>query len=237
MIDIRDLCYFAGGKTILKDINLSVKNGEKIALIGPSGAGKSSLMNILTQRVEATTGEVFINQQSLKTIKDNRQLASKIGLITQSADLIEALDVRKNVLMGNFRNWSFLGSLKHTLIKPQNIQDILKSIDMEAFEKRRVHELSGGEKQRVAIARLIVQDPEIFLADEPVASLDPSLSESILRLLLSVSRDKPLVVSLHQQELALKYFDRIIAIKAGQIVFDGKANQLTSQQLEQLYAR
>jgi len=217
-------------------MNLKINKGEKIALIGPSGAGKSSLLNLLSKRINNGSGEIKVKDSLLKDF-DKKRLSDSIGMITQSFDLIEAMSIRSNVYVGQFRNWSSLRTLHNMFRHKVDINHILEAVGLKGLENKSVNLLSGGEKQRVAIARLIMQDPEIILADEPIASLDPSLSGSIIELLLKTAKDKTLMVSLHQQDYAVKYFDRIIALKDGKIYFDLPAKEVSLEKLNALYER
>lgn len=237
MIEIKGLSYHVADLNILNNINLTIQSGEKIALIGPSGAGKSSFLNILSKKVTPFQGLVSLENQDIHHYKDYREFANKVGILTQHFDMIENLSVRSNVLAGQFRNWSFIESLFKILIKREDISPLLASVNMTGQEHKKVTFLSGGEKQRVGIARLLLQDPNIVLADEPIASLDPTLSESILELLINTTKNKTLLVSLHQKEFALKYFDRIIGLKDGAILFDLKSEAVSTQLLNQLYER
>lgn len=236
MIELKDVTYQVGSQTILDQMNLKINKGERIALIGPSGAGKSSLLNLLSKRVEHTMGSINIENNHLKNF-DQKKLSDTVGMITQSFDLIEAMSIRSNVYIGQFRNWSILETLNNMFRHKVDIQKILESVGLKGLENKGVKLLSGGEKQRVAIARLIMQNPEIILADEPIASLDPSLSGSMIELLLKTSKEKTLMVSLHQQDYAVKYFDRIIALKDGKIYFDLPVMEVTEEKLNLLYER
>lgn len=237
MITIKDLNYQVVDLAILKNINLTIQSGEKIALIGPSGAGKSSFLNVLSKRITEYQGQVHLNNQNIQAYHNLRLFADEVGIITQHFDMIENMSVRSNILAGQFKNWSLSQSLFKTLLQKEDITSVLQSINMAGQENKKVRFLSGGEKQRVSIARLLLQDPKIVLADEPIASLDPTLSESILSLLMDTTQNKTLVVSLHQKDFALKYFDRIIALKDGQIFFDSNSQSVTADMLEQLYER
>jgi len=236
MIELKDVSYQVGKQRILNQLNIQIKDKEKIALIGPSGAGKSSLLNLLSKRIEPSAGEIKLKGRLIQDIR-GKEMSHTLGMITQSFDLIEALSVKSNIYVGQFRNWSLIKSLYYMVSKSLTIDSILKAVGLDKMGGKISSQLSGGEKQRVAIARLIFQDPAIVLADEPIASLDPTLSGSIIKLLLETSQDKTLVVSLHQQDFALNHFDRIIGMKEGEVFFDRPSNEVDQALLDRLYER
>jgi len=236
MINVSQLTCKKNKIDILKDINLSIHSKEKIAIIGPSGAGKTTLMNILSKQENDYYGFVLIHETDIKTY-NHRDLAHIIGTISQDMNLIDNLKVIHNVLAGNLKDWSFIKSI-YSLIVPQEKEaalQALSSVHMKAHYNKKTSNLSGGEKQRVAIARLLMQNPSIVLADEPIASLDPSLARNSIELLLSTTQDKTLIMVLHHVEYALEYFDRVIGIKEGKVFFDKTANLVTKEDLGALY--
>jgi phosphonate transport system ATP-binding protein len=222
-MNINDIKYTVGTTDILKGISLNIDKGEKIALIGSSGAGKTTFLKLLSQSIQVSSGAITIDEGSI------------IGLLPQSFDLIESSTVQTNILLGKLREWTFFKSIYHILIKKMAVKTILKQVNLVGFEKKRIFNLSGGEKQRVALGRLLAQNPNIFLADEPVASLDPFLSKQILSLLIKASRNNTLIVSLHQKELATQYFDRIIAFKDGRVFFDKATSDISFEEMEAVY--
>lgn len=232
------------GKTFERKISLSslsfmIKKGEKIAIIGPSGAGKTTLFNLLTGTLPFDVGDIFIDGQSIEYWQRKKQLANKIGVIRQQFDLVESLSVIQNVLVGRLKDWGFLKSV-WSLVFPQDKQltyQALKRVGIEDKMYVRTSTLSGGEQQRVALARLLVQRPEVILADEPVSSLDPARSEDILRMLTKLADEEKqtLITTLHSVEFAKKYFTRIIALKNGQLFFDLPSEEVTDSLLADLY--
>lgn len=239
MITINNLTKHYGETPAVSALSLSIEKGEKVALIGPSGAGKSTLLNLLSRDLTADTGTITIASLPLEAYPSNKSYARITGVIRQSFDLIPQLTTLQNVLAGNFNRWSSFTALL-SLIKPHEKEEAIKSLHRVGIGHKLYDEtskLSGGEKQRVAIARVLIQNPEIILADEPVASLDPSRARSIIELLSSLCEEehKTLIASLHSVELALTYFDRLIALKDGQLVFDLPANQITKEELDLLY--
>jgi phosphonate transport system ATP-binding protein len=226
-------------KIALSSLSFTVNKGELIALIGPSGAGKTTLLNIMASILTPDEGEIFIDGNPLSDFKDQKKRAKKIGVIRQQFDLVGELPVIHNVLAGRLSDWGVFKSLLSFLI-PQDKQYAVKALERVGLLDKlydRTSILSGGEQQRVALGRLLVQNPEIILADEPVASLDPARAEDILDLLAKIAAEekRTLIASLHSVEYAKKYFDRIIALKNGEIFFDLPAASVTDAHIGSLY--
>lgn len=239
MIEARNLSVAFQGKIALSSLSFSIAKGERIAIIGPSGAGKTTLMNTLATFIRTYDGELYIDGSSAKILTDRKKLAKKIGMIRQQFDLVDELPAIHNVLAGKLGDWGFFKSLL-SLIVPQEKALALHALERvglkgKAFDK--TSNLSGGEQQRVALARLFVQGPEIILADEPVASLDPARAEDILFMLTNqvLEKKQTLITSLHSVEYAKKYFTRIIALKNGAIYFDLPVEEVQADQLASLY--
>lgn len=239
MIEVNRITKKYERKIALSSLSFTIKHGELVALIGPSGAGKTTLLNTIAGLVPLQNGEVIIDGNPLANYKKGKSFAKKVGVIRQQFDLIGPLAVIHNVLAGNLADWGFFKSMLSLLI-PQE-----KAIAFRALEriglKDKSYELtsnlSGGEQQRVAMARLMVQKPEIILADEPVASLDPARADDVLSLLTKlVSEEKQtLLASLHSVEYARKYFTRIISLKNGELFFDLPTEKVTDDLLTELY--
>ncbi len=228
------------GKIVaLSSLSFSIKKGERVALIGPSGAGKTTLLNILSNIEQPSEGSLEIDGISYKAYTTRKQLSEKVGVIRQQFDLINQLSVINNVLAGRLGQWGLVKSLI-SLIYPQekNIAiQALKRVGLSDKIYERTSHLSGGEQQRVALARLLVQNPKIVLADEPISSLDPARAEDILLILLKLVQeaDQTLIASLHSVEYAKKYFTRIIALKEGKIYFDLPTEEVKDIHLSHLY--
>jgi phosphonate transport system ATP-binding protein len=226
-------------KIALSSLSFSVKKGEIIALIGPSGAGKSTLLNAIATIVIPDEGSIIIDGQPSTQFKDGKKLAKKIGVIRQQFDLVGQLPVIHNVLAGRLADWGFFKSLL-SLVFPQEKQVAANALNrvglLDKMYEQTSH-LSGGEQQRVALARLLTQKPEIILADEPVASLDPARAEDILSILTTLAKEEnqTLITTLHSVEYAKKYFTRMIALRDGQIFFDLPTSEVTQHQLRNLY--
>jgi phosphonate transport system ATP-binding protein len=238
-IDVKNIEKVYERKIALSSLSLSVKKGELIALIGPSGAGKTTLLNLLAATLTPDQGEITIDGQLLAEMTDQKKRAKKIGIIRQQFDLIGELPVIHNVLAGKLSEWGIIKSLLSMLF-PQDKGDAIRALTRVGLREKlyeRTSALSGGEQQRVALARLLVQSPEIVLADEPVASLDPPRAEDILALLVKIASEEnqTLIASLHSVEYAKKYFDRLIALQDGQIFFDLPASLVSDAQIASLY--
>lgn len=239
IIELKDVNIYFEGKIALSSLSFSVKKGDRIALIGPSGAGKTTLLNTMATFIKPSEGSLLIDNWDSKELKDRKKLAKKIGMIRQQFDLVDQLPVIHNVLAGKLGEWGFFKSL-FSLLFPQE-----KNVAAHALERvgltpklyEKTANLSGGEQQRVALARLLVQKPEIILADEPVASLDPARAEDVLSMLtkLVIEENQTLITSLHSVEYAKKYFTRIIALRDGAIFFDQPADKVEHEALASLY--
>lgn len=238
-IEIQNISKHYKEMEALSSISINVKKGELIALIGPSGAGKTTLLNILANIIEPDIGNVLIDNISLKNYSDNKKFAKKVGIIRQQFDLISQLPVIHNVLIGHFSEWGIIKSLI-SLIFPQDkksAENALSRIGLREKIYDKTSKLSGGEQQRIALARLLVQNPEIILADEPVSSLDPARAEDIMGMLTKLVKEEnqTLITTLHSVEYAKKYFDRIIALRNGKIFFDLPSKDVTQHDLDNLY--
>ncbi|MDG6279446.1 phosphonate ABC transporter ATP-binding protein [Glaesserella parasuis] len=228
-----------GKQAVLDDICLTIHSGEIVALVGPSGSGKSTLMNSIMRAVPLTSGEIWLENRNIQDYQDNKQFAQQVGMLHQQYDLVKQLEVIHNVLAGRLNRWGFWRSL-FSLVKPQEKQiaeQALAAVGLLDKIDQPTAELSGGEQQRVAIARLLVQNPKLVLADEPVSALDPVNAQNVLALLTGLVREqgKTLIASMHSVEYAKAYFDRMIGIKQGKIVFDLQTEQVTQEQLNVLY--
>ena len=225
----------------LKDINLRINQNEKIALIGKSGSGKSTLISIANGSLIPKTGNVFWKDRLINN-NSNREL-SNIGTIWQDLFLIEELNVAQNINCGALGKHNLYWSLRNLFgsIEKELCKTCLNSVQLsEKIMYSQLNKLSGGQRKRVAIARLLRQEPEIVLADEPFSSLDPLLTKEILSLFInkkeigSIRIPKTLLISLHQTELINK-FDRVIGLKDGRIVLDNPVKETTNDRLNSLY--
>ena len=230
----------------LHPISFAIRPGERVALVGPSGSGKTTLLNLLSGIEQPDAGSLSIDGRSLSGQLPRRQLSRLVGLIHQQYDLVPQLPVAHNVLAGRFGRWGIFRSAL-SLVWPQEYplaQAALERMGLADKIQERTSHLSGGEQQRVAIARTMVQSPRLVLADEPVASLDPARAEEILRLLtdltnnnndLAANTGKTLIASIHSTELIRRFFSRVIGLREGRLQFDIPAAELTPAALNDLY--
>ena len=229
------------GMRALKDIDLSIAADEQVAIIGSSGAGKTTLLKLLATSLLASSGDIQLLQLNPAQLRAGalRQLRSRIGLIHQSPPLPPRQRVVTAVLAGKLGQWS-LARACLSLCYPSDIEGAraeLSRLDLADKLFARCDQLSGGQQQRVGIARVLYQQPNLMLADEPVSAMDPVLAEHTLSILGSIARERgvPLIASLHAVELALRHFPRVIGLRAGQILFDKRAEDVSQSDLDALY--
>jgi phosphonate transport system ATP-binding protein len=232
---------YPNGCVALQGIDLHLAAGERVAVIGPSGAEKTTLFRVLNCTLRPSSGTLTIGgvESTRLSGKRLRHLRCRIGTIYQQHNLVPRLRVMHNVLAGHLGHWSTLRSLI-SLLWPLELGTAMTALQQVGLAEKifqRTDHLSGGEQQRVAIARTLVQDPEVMLADESVASLDPVLSESVVRLLFNLATRgrKTLLVSLHSVHLALAYFPRILVLQQGRLVYDGAPQALSPTALQELF--
>jgi phosphonate transport system ATP-binding protein len=221
------------------DVDLTVRAGERVAVLGASGAGKSTLLSLLNGSLPATSGEVEVLGASLAGLPPARRraLQRRIGTISQRLDLVDQVRVLHNVNGGRLGRWSSVRALA-ALAWPRADAAAIKALERVGLSwavHERTERLSGGERQRVAIARLLLQEPELVVADEPVSSLDPARAAGILELLCAPALPVTLVVSLHQPELARRHCTRAVGLRDGRLVFDLPADRLDDRVLDDLY--
>jgi len=232
---------YDGKSFVLKDINIEIKQGEFIAVIGSSGAGKSTLMRCINRLVEPNSGKITFDGVDVTALgrKPLRQLRSNIGMIFQHFNLINSSTVLSNVLHGTLGKISFLKSLLglYTNDQRQEAVSLLKAVGLETYKYKKAGSLSGGQMQRVGICRALMQNPQLLLADEPIASLDPVSAKLVMDHLQKITEERGLtcIVNLHQVEFAKRYATRIIGLKDGEIVFDGQATNLNDEMIAYIY--
>ena len=233
----------AGRTHALIGVDLDIGRGERVALLGPSGAGKSTLLALLNTTLSASGGTVFIDGQDAAALSGRalRQVRRRIGTIFQMPSLVPPLSTLDNVLCGRLPHWSLWRTLR-SFVSPSPAdralaERVLAEVGLAGLGAARADELSGGQQQRVAIARALAQEPDAVLADEPFAALDPALKERLAELLCEVAGGRTLVTALHDVDLALTYFPRIVGLSEGRVVFDLPAGDVTRERLAALYER
>ena len=233
----------AGAVSSLSEVSFSVAPGERVALIGPSGAGKTTLFRLLNATLRPSSGAVVFEGQDLAA-QSPRQLRAarrRIGTVFQQPPLVPSLTALQNALCGRLGHFGVFGALRALVAPParevQRARDALFAVGLAGKEQARADELSGGQQQRVAIARVLVQEPDVVLADEPFAALDPSLTQAMAELLFATAAGRTLIVTLHDVQLALRLFPRIIGLAGGRVAFDQAAPSVTPAMLTALYAR
>ena len=225
----------------LEDINFTVEEGECVSIIGPSGAGKSTLLRCINRMIDTSEGVVMLDGQDITHVKGKelRGVRTKTGMIFQHYNLVDRLSVIENVLHGTLGKKSTLsGMVGHYTEEEKNTAfEILKELGLEQQVYKRCDELSGGQKQRVGIARAIMQQPKLILCDEPIASLDPKASKTIMDQLAEINKNKKItcIVNLHQVDVAMKYSQRIIGVAGGKIVYDGSPEKLDQETIHRIY--
>ena len=232
---------YARGKPVLRGITLDVGSAGVTAIIGPSGTGKSTLIRCINRLVEPTSGQIFFQDQDLVKL-DRRALRlarRQIGMVFQEYNLVERLTVMENLLCGRL---GYVAPWKAWLRKyPRADIDrafsLLDTVGLAGFANQRADSLSGGQRQRVGIARALMQEPKLLLADEPTSSLDPKTSVEIMELISEMSRANgiPVMINMHDVELAKRFADRIIGMSGGRVVYDGGPQGLGEEMLKTIY--
>lgn len=230
------------GTLALRGLDLSIDRGERVAIIGPSGAGKTTLLNLLASALPPSAGQLQVlgNDPWQLSSKRRQRLRSRIALIHQAPPLPARQRVVTAVSAGRLGQWG-LGKSLLNLLHPLDIsgaREVLARLDLADKLFERCQQLSGGQLQRVGIARALYQQPELLLADEPVSAMDPRLADHTLTLLCqhAIEHNVTLVASLHAVELALAHFPRVIGVRDGRIHFDLAASEVGREHLDTLYA-
>jgi phosphonate transport system ATP-binding protein len=234
---------YGGGVHALKDVDLEVGEGEFVVVVGLSGAGKSTLVRAVNGLVPLTSGNLEVNGVDVTGLsrRQMRSLRADVGMIFQSFNLVNRTTVLNNVLMGRLHRVSTWRTLLG-LYPKDDVEMAMQALErVEIVEKAyvRASNLSGGQRQRVGIARALAQQPQVILADEPVASLDPPTSHVVMRDLQRINRELGIttIVNLHFLDLATAYADRIIGLRAGSVVFDGSGSAADATVFENIYGR
>jgi len=232
---------YPNGTAALQNVNLKIEQGEFVAVIGLSGAGKSTLIRCINRMHDITGGQLTVDNVNVNGLKGKqiRSFRRRIGMIFQSFNLVTRTTVIKNVLVSFVPDLSFWRKVTGIFTKEQKLK-ALEALDQVGILDKafvRVDQLSGGQQQRVALARTLAQNPDIILADEPIASLDPVTSKQVMDDFKKINKDMNIsvIMNIHHVEVALEYADRIIGIRKGEVVFDGESSKVTKDILNDIY--
>ena len=242
MLDIIRLSkVYPTGTAALKEVSFRVDQPQVVTIIGPSGAGKSTLIRCINRLVEPTSGKIMLDEIDIRHLnrRELRKVRRRMGMIFQEYNLVERLTVMENLLSGRLGYVGFWKTYRRKF-PPEDVVaafKLLERVGLSGYQNTRADALSGGERQRVGISRALMQQPDLLLVDEPTASLDPKTSRQIMRLLVELAHERgtPALVNIHDVGLAQSFADRIIGLSAGQIVFDGSPQQLTTEVLTKIY--
>jgi len=244
MLAVRNLTkIYEGGVLALNRVSFQVPEGQFLAIIGLSGSGKSTMLRCINRLIEPTEGQVIWNGVDITAAspQELRLIRRKIGMVFQNFNLVYRSKVITNVLSGRLGYINPAWSLLNRFSK-EDVQKALRQLERVGIADKayqRADELSGGQQQRVGIARALMQDPEMILADEPVASLDPVLAHSIMRYLEQINKEDGVTIlcSLHFLDLVHRYADRVIALNNGNLVFEGLPQEIDDQKFKEIYGR
>lgn len=244
MLQIHNLNKIYEGEIhALKDVSFTAPKGQFVAIIGLSGSGKSTLLRCINRLIDPTSGRILFNGQEITAASEEelRQIRRRIGMVFQHFNLVHRSSVLTNVLAGRLGYvnpaWSLVNRFPQKDIEKAMRQ--LERVSIADKADQRADELSGGQQQRVGIARALMQDPEMILADEPVASLDPVLAHSIMQHLEKINKEDGVTVlcSLHFLDLVHRYAHRVIALNEGRLVFDGLPGEIDDAKFKEIYGR
>lgn len=243
MLNIRNLVKkYGAGDPVLKDLDLRVDGEEVVSIIGSSGAGKSTLLRCINRLVEPTSGSISLNDTEITNLnkRDLRIARRRIGMVFQGFNLVDRLTVMENVQsgrLGYISTWAAL-TRKYPKEDIRRAYELMERVGIAHYADKRADELSGGERQRVGVVRALMQQPEILLADEPTASLDPKTSEQIMALLRDLATELrlPVIINIHNVTEAKEYTDRIVGMRYGRIIFDDKPVKLDKIAMDEIYS-
>jgi phosphonate transport system ATP-binding protein len=234
---------YPNGYEGLKNVSLTFEQGEFVVVVGLSGAGKSTLIRCVNRLITPTEGHIYVAGREITGLGENelRKARAQIGMIFQHSNLVRRASVLRNVLAGRLAHLSAWRTLLG-MFPAEDIELALSNLDRVGILDKayqRADKLSGGQQQRVAIARALTQKPSVLLADEPVAALDPPTAHQVMRDLKNLAREENLtaLVNLHFIDMAQEYADRIIGLRAGELVYNGPAKGMTQQSFEEIYGR
>lgn len=228
-----------GVEDTIKDVSFSVSSGESLAVIGPSGAGKTTLLRLASGAIKPSDGSVVVDGTDFASVSGRtfRKAQRKASLVYQGDSLLTRRTALANVLTGRIGQLSWYRGLIDPILPtdPTPALELLDSVGLGDKSESRVDELSAGERQRVAIARALIQDAPVVLADEPTANLDPSTSETVVRLLQEAAADTALLTVLHDVDVALEHFPRVIGVQDGGVYFDKASTSVSGDDLDDLF--
>ena len=243
MLEVRNLTkVYENGTVALEDVSFEVPDGQFLAVIGLSGSGKSTLLRCINRLIEPTEGHILWNGEDITEAsqEDLRRFRRRVGMVFQHFNLVHRSKVITNVLAGRLGYTNPALSLLNRFTSA-DVDTAMRQLDRVGLRPKayaRADELSGGQQQRVGIARALMQEPEMILADEPVASLDPVLAHSIMQYLELINSDSVTVLcSLHFLDLVHKYSDRAIALNEGKLVFDGPPSEIDDDRFKAIYGQ
>jgi phosphonate transport system ATP-binding protein len=244
MLKVENLTkVYDGGTKALDNVSFEVEKGEFLAIIGLSGSGKSTLLRCINRLIEPTAGTVTWDGIDVTNASQEelRKVRRRIGMVFQHFNLVNRSKVITNVLAGRLGYLNPALSIVNRFPKAdlEKAHAQLVRVGLEEKANARADELSGGQQQRVGVARAMMQDPEIVLADEPVASLDPVLAHSIMQYLERINKEDGVMVlcSLHFLDLVHQYADRVIALKDGKLVFEGSPKEIDDDRFKEIYGK
>lgn len=245
MLEVRNLTkIYPDGTVALRNVSFKVPEGEFMAIIGLSGSGKSTLLRCINRLIEPTEGSILWRGQDLTKLETNelRRARRKIGMVFQHFNLVNRSTVYKNVIAGRLGYNSSWNTLSNRFSKHdyELARQAMQRLGIEALAPKRADELSGGQQQRVGIARALMQEPEIILADEPVSSLDPVLSHSILQHLERLNQEDHITIlcCLHYLDLVQRYATQVMGLRDGRLVYEGTRAQIramTDAEFKEIY--
>jgi phosphonate transport system ATP-binding protein len=230
---------FPNGVVALNNVSFEIKKGEFLVVIGLSGSGKTTLLRCLNRLLEPTSGNVFFDGECMDNVKNPRQLRRRVGMIFQHFNLIPRHSVMSNVLMGGLGKVGTIRSLLQYYSDAEKVRALqyLEMVGLAPQADWRADQLSGGQQQRVAIARALYQQPELLLADEPVASLDPATAHTVMDHLRRANQELGITIicNLHFLSLVREYATRVIALRAGEVVFTGSPQEIDAHWFKRIY--
>ncbi len=232
---------YPGGEVALKGVSITADKKEFVGLIGLSGSGKSTLLRCINRLVEPDSGNIFLGDKEITSLnkKQLKLMRRDIGMIFQEFNLINRMTVLQNILSGR------LGyvPLWRSALRKFSDEDMQKAVEisdlvgMKPYLHKRADALSGGQRQRVGIARALIQGPRLLLVDEPTSSLDPAIGRDVMKEVRRISKELgvPVLISIHDVNLALDFADRIVAMRDGEVISEGEAGEFNQKRLEDIY--